>query len=328
MFMDTRKFSLFLIIVIIFLIPFISIADSNQFTDIAIDKSFKQILLCNSDIMLEHGAWALSDDNDRTALVGIGMVITEGLSVDDSSVLIRKGEILARKAILELGGDVGIFVKKGSAFSENKTTLSLFYQVTETQVKGHVKSMPIIGTWWSKDRNKFFVALGEFSIQKNETVNQDYNDNLSSIPGIEGREPYISLLKLNPIFCKNGGVRGFVLENNTKIIMAIASSKMTSSPVKAKKIARLKAIRLLLELKKGIKISSVERIAVKEVLVLSTTGSPYMILSEFISVQKEYVSGFIKTLPVVASWNDCGTVFVTIGNQLLNSQAQEGFLKK
>lgn len=311
--MGTRKFAFFLIIMITLLIPLTGEAENKPFTDIAIEKSFEKIMLSNKDIMLEQGAHVLLDDNDRTALIGIGLVIMDVSGDHDISILTRKGEILARKAILELGGDIEISVKKGSTFSENKTTLSLFYQVTETQVKGHVKSMPIIGTWWSKDRDKFFVALGEINNKKNEVIKQNMNINKSVLPGIEGKEPYVTLLKLNPDFCKTGGVRGFILEDNTKIIMALSTSKIKSSSVTARRIAKLKATRLLLEQKKGIKVSSVERIVDKEALVLSNNGSRHMILSEFMSVQKEHVSGFINTLPVVASWNDSGTVFIVIG---------------
>jgi len=302
------------------MVPLTGEAENKSLTDIAIEKSFEKILLNNIDIMMEQGAHVLSDDNDRTALIGIGMVVPTESDNYDISLLTRKGEILARKAILELGGGTEISVKKGSAHSENKTNLSLFYQVTEIQVKGHVKSIPIIGTWWSTDRSKFFVALGEFNIKKEAAVKQNLNINQSVLPGIEGKEPYITLLKLNPDFCKNGGVRGFVLEDKTKIIMAIASSKIKSSPVKARRIAKLKATRLLLEQKEGIKISSVERLVDKEALVLSDNGSQYMILSDFMSVQKEYVAGFIKTLPVVATWNDAGIIFVSIGNYKNNEK--------
>ena len=38
------------------------------------------------------------------------------------------------------------------------------------------------------------------------------------------------------------------------------------------------------------------------------------------SVQKEEVSGFIKTLPIVASWNYSGTVFVAFGNYKNNEK--------
>ena len=58
-----------------------------------------------------------------------------------------------------------------------------------------------------------------------------------------------------------------------------------------------------------------ERLVDKEALVLSDNESQYMILSEFMSVQKEHVAGFINALPIVASWNDAGIVFVAIGRQ-------------
>ncbi|MBT4290760.1 MAG: hypothetical protein HOJ48_13530 [Desulfobacula sp.] len=314
----SRRVSFFLIIAATFLFPLMGYAENTQVTDIAIEKSFEKILLQNKDIMLEQGAWVLPDDNNKTALIGIGVVVTNGSDDHDISILKRKGEIRARKMILELGGGIEIFVKKGSIHSGEKTSLSSFYQVTETQAEGHVKAIPRIGTWWSKDRNKFFVALGEFNTQKDETVKQVYNTNPSFLPGMEGREPYISLLKLNSDFCKNGGVRGFLLKDHTKIIMAVASSKITSSPVTARKIARLKALRFLLEQKEGTQVLSVERLVDKEALVLSDNGSQYMILSEFMSVHKEHVSGFINALPIVASWNDSGYFFIAVGSQKIS----------
>ena len=39
-----------------------------------------------------------------------------------------------------------------------------------------------------------------------------------------------------------------------------------------------------------------------------------MIILDFMSIQKEQVVGFINALPIVASWNDAGIVFVAIGN--------------
>jgi len=104
--MDIRKFGFFLIIVITLMVPLTGEAENKSLTDIAIEKSFEKILLNNIDIMMEQGAHVLSDDNDRTALIGIGMVVPTESDNYDISLLTRKGEILARKAILELGGKV------------------------------------------------------------------------------------------------------------------------------------------------------------------------------------------------------------------------------
>ena len=65
----------------------------------------------------------------------------------------------------------------------------------------------------------------------------------------------------------------------------------------------------------GIELSSVEYLADGEVLAIKESGVEYEMLSKFISVEEEKVSGIIKALPVVATWEDtrAGLYYVAIG---------------
>ncbi len=257
-------------------------------------------------------------------MIGIGQINLDPQTKIDEPKVKRIAEMKARKEILELAGEVEISVEKGSdKYSDKKMSLTSYWQTTQINVEGHIKLMPIIGTWWSKNRNKLYVALGDFQIKNDDAINLGHDSNQSVFADIKGEEPYISLLKLNPDFSKNGGVRGVMLDDNTRIIMSVASSKITSSSVKARKSARLKAIRFLLAQKEGIKVLSMERLEDKETLVLSTNGSRYELLSEFLSIQKEHISGFINALPVVATWNESGVVKVAIGSDQIADRNTE-----
>ena len=86
--------------------------------------------------------------------------------------------------------------------------------------------------------------------------------------------------------------------------MAVSSASVGSSIVTSRKIARLRALRMLLEERKGISFSSTETIADSEQMILTEEGARTIVLSEFLSVQEEAVSGAIQALPIVAAWQD------------------------
>ena len=83
--------------------------------------------------------------------------------------------------------------------------------------------------------------------------------------------------------------------------MAVSSASLSSSIVNSRKIARLRALRMLLEERNGIAFSSTETIADSEQMILTEEGQRTIVLSEFLSVQEEAVSGAIQALPIVAA---------------------------
>ena len=253
--------------------------------------------------MQEGGARLIEKENGNQALIGIGKVFPEGpegrATPDDR----RKGEMLARAAIVELTGDVEISSARGSG---EKGSLSAFFQVTTTRVQAEIQQLPVIGTWWSADRQTFFVAVGKIITSTDSSPVQLVDDNVSKhaeLPEIEGEEPFVSLLRASPVLMHNGGVRGFVLPDGRKVVMSVASAPINGNLAKAHRIARLKAVRNLLGQQNGIQVSSVEYLADHEQLSVAETGGRYVLLSEFFSVQTEHVAGKIQAMPVVAEWN-------------------------
>ena len=290
--------------------------ETEPFTKIEIEAPFYNILKCDPEFMKEGGARVIESEDGRMALIGIGKVFPEKFHAELMPEIRRKGEIRARTAILELGEDIEISTSRGleekslgARHSAKRISLSSFFQTTETRVEGLIQQMPIIGTWWSKNYGTFYVAVGK--IMTDEIMNKKADRHLKTdnepcnmylLEG--GEEPYLSLLSNSPNLCKNGGVRGFILEDNRKILIAVNSATIQSSLILARKIARLKAIRSLLAHREGIQVSSVESLTDKEYLMLSGGKEQHVMISQFLSIQEEQVSGAIKAMPVVAVWKD------------------------
>ena len=198
---------------------------------------------------------------------------------------------------------------------EERISLSAFFQVTETRVEGKIQQLPVIGTWRLPDRNIFCVAVGEMINAAGHRLNITHTTNLSEkkfggvknhadIVDIEGEEPFISLLRISPVLCQNGGVRGFLLGKSDKVLMAVGSASLQRSLAKTGRVAQLRALRSLLGHRQEIQISSVEYLSDQEQLRLSKHGAQSIFLSQFLSIQKEQISGIVRALPIVATWQD------------------------
>ena len=328
--------------------------ETEPFTKVDIEEAFHGILTSDPEFMKEGGARLIARQDGRMALIGIGKVFPERVNPELMPEIRRKGEIKARTAILELGESVEISTSRESKekmmydrHSTHNISLSYFFQTTETRVVGLIKQMPIIGTWWSGGGGTYYVAVGKTMTDKNmnkepdrqiQTDNEPYNMYL--LEG--GEEPFLSLLKNSPSLCKNGGVRGLILEDNRKILIAVNSAIIQYSLTVARKIeqkeiikisladaektalewarkdARRKAIRSLLGHRNGIQILSLESLVDKEYLLISGEKEQRIMLSRFLSIQEEQVSGFIHALPIVAEWQDAGRqiLFVALGTAL------------
>jgi len=320
--------NIFYMFAISFLLVPIALANEHiLFTKVVIEQPFHDLLSSHHEFMRDGGARLFEAENGSLALIGIGKVFPDNLNAETVTQARRSGEILARTAILELGGDIEITTVRGmketlaSGTHHGKTiSFSSLFQVTETRVEALIQQMPIIGTWWSHNQSTFYVAVGK------NAVAGDHQEEVTEMPSIEkgdddflemeGKEPFVCLLKISPVLRRNGGVRGFLFEDNRKALIAVGSAPLKEGLVKAEKIARLKAIRSLLGLQEGIQLSSVEYLADQESLRLSKATEQLVMISQFLSVQKEQVSGLVKALPIVATWNDSeGQIFyVAIGD--------------
>lgn len=293
-----------------------------QFTDIQISKAYSALLLSNPDFMVLGGAQLVETEDGALALIGIGKVFPEKGNKEPIGQLSRKGEIRARAAILELSGDVEIQTSRGQydTASRQKKALSLssFFQTTATKVEDEIQQLPIIGTWWAKDKEVFNVAVGKM-VQGNEQTIDQYEKEIPpaevDLHNLEGDEPFISLIKLSPLLQQSGGVKAFQLDDSRKVLIAVSSTPIKDSIAAANNIARLKAVRTLLGVNEGITMSSAEYLSDMEHIQITSDREQHVLLSEFLSVQKEHLSGEIKALPIVAKWEDSEglSLYVAIG---------------
>ncbi len=297
--------------------------EKKDFPEVNIEPAFQECLYSRPDFMQEGGARVLEIKGPGQAIIGIGKAFPDPSDLHNTPKLARICEIQAKAAIFELGRGIDVSTVRGA---KEDAAFSSFFQATETSLKGKIEQLSIIGTWWSKNHAIFYAAVGKIITGPNcknsdcknlQPVSMGTNNSLR-MRNMKGEEPFLSILCASPVFCKTGGVRGFMLEDNRKVLLAVGSALIKDSYHKAEKIARLKALRSLLGLKKGVQISSVEYLADQEYLSLSEKGEKYLLLSQFFSVKEEKVKGIVKALPVVVTWEDekGDTLFVAIGSTL------------
>ena len=312
-----------ILLILLALSPPAPAQEKEDFPEVNIEPAFQEFFYSQPDFMQEGGARVLEIKGLSQAIIGIGKAFPDPSDLHNTPMLTRICEIQAKAAILELGHGIDVSTARGA---KEDATFSSFFQATETSLKGKIEQLPIIGTWWSKNHAIFYAAVGKIITDPNcknlngrsfQPVSTGTNNSLR-MRNMEGKEPFLSIICASPVFCKTGGVRGFMLEDNRKVLLAVGSALIKDSYFNAKKIARFKALRSLLGLKKGVQISSVEYLADQEYLSLSEKGEKYLLLSQFFSVKKEKVKGIVKALPVVATWeNENGdALFVAIGGTL------------
>lgn len=325
------------IFIFLLLLPISTTAQANDaslpFRSIAIEAQFYDVLIQRQGFMKEGGAKIFAMNDGSKVLIGIGKAFPEDSESETVQQARRKAEIRARATILSLGGDIEIATYKGlktetypASEAGKMISLSSFFQVTETQVAGEIQQLPVVGTWSSPDSSTFYVAVGKISVatasryvgrlkRSGADIKPGGVHNITGGPAMQGSEPFVSLVQASPLLRQNGGVRGFILDGDRKVLIAVASAPINGSYAKARRVAQLKAIRSLLGHREGIKLSAVEYLEDQEHLQITANSEEWILLSQFLSVRKEQVSGIIKSLPVVASWNssDGRIIYVAIG---------------
>ena len=313
------------IFIFLLLLPISTTAQANDtslpFRSIVIEAQFYDVLIQHPEFMQEGGAKVFSLNDGSCLLLGIAKTFPDGRSPETILRAKREGEILARAEILSFSGDIQIStsrVAKTGSLQTEKTNgtilLSSFLQITETRVEGIIWQLPIVGTWWSEDNKTLYVAVGKIVDWEGQ------QKRLSSAPSStktweNSRDFFISLVHASPVLLSHGGVRGFQLGDGRKALVAVGSTQLKGSISNARRIAKIKAMRSVLGHTEGIELSSVECLVDGEVLAIKESGVEYEMLSKFISVEEEKVSGIIKALPVVATWEDtrAGLYYVAIG---------------
>ena len=296
-----------------------------NFRDVIIEPAFQDTLYNNPDFMERGGVQIFNGEDNQWALISIAKLTPQKDQLENISEITRIGEIKARTNVLKFFDGLTISnsrenysFKKENGISNETTSLKSFFQATKVEAKGQINQLPVIGTWWAKDRNIFYVAVG--TSKSKSSMIEEIDDNTpvvlddQNFPEMRGDPFFIALIQTSPVLIKNGGIRCFEINDGRKALVSVASAKITGSRVDAKKIARFKAIRALIGQKNGVDISSIETLTDQEVLLISNKKTKRVLLSEFFSIQEEQVEGFIQALPVVAEWEDKNSnIFISLG---------------
>ncbi len=139
-------------------------SEQSAFEDVAIRPPFRNALLSDPAFMRQGGARVILCAGDVRLLLGVAKLLAQpGESTDK---LTRKGEIRARAALLEFSNGAEISRHRGQKESTdrlqgNKATLSIssFFDIVQSKVKGKIRQLPVVGTWWSRDFKFFYVAV-------------------------------------------------------------------------------------------------------------------------------------------------------------------------
>lgn len=303
---------LYLIVIIFLLLEPCRAQDVTNFREVEIEAPFHNLLLNHPEFMEEGGAQVFICDDDTKFLIGISKVVPEDSGEKAMQQARRIGEIHARTAILEHKEGVEISTyRRLEECAGNKIALSSFFQVTEARVEGIVNNLPVIGSWNSRNQNVIYIAVGK-------VMNADfYQANIAENVSLEKDNDtlILSLLRMSPVLCKNGGARGFLVSKHRKVLLSVGSSELRGLFTSAQRVAQLKAYRSLLGHQQGIHITSVEYLSDYEELRLTDNGEQRVLLSQFLSIQEEKIAGLIKALPIIATWKspEGRILYVAIG---------------
>jgi len=283
-----------------------------------IEEPYMDVLEREPEFMQEGGAEAFELRDGRTLVVGIGKGFYESTGGADELMAKRTAEINARAALLEKLKGIEVKTERGTIETRD---ISGFFQSNETTVEGVVKGMPIVGSWWSDDLGVIYVAVG-IVLNRNGNVDtttsvQEY-EIAERIRNLEGREPFVTLVRFSGEIALSGGIRAFEFPDGRRILLSVGMASLSGGVSKARRIAQLKAMRALLGWQKGIRVSKIERLVEGEVVLFREGNTETSFLSEMLSVSSERVKGMVRTFPVVATWEDREgrILFLAIGKEV------------
>jgi len=165
-------------------LPFAALiaADEPEFTDLLINKPFKQYLLSNTLLMEVTGVKIIREKNRGTVLLSVASTV---LKDDSAKERLRAEKVCRTKALAALVAEkngvqvchVETLNEKTQVVIDEKgevgTSVSELLQVTKTKVEGITKDIPVIGRWRSNDGNVFYLAIGGHLDENGELVRMD-----------------------------------------------------------------------------------------------------------------------------------------------------------
>lgn len=304
---------------LLFLLSCPALAQSpHDVQDFTADDPFAAPLLA-SPILLHQNHGSLEQLPDgRAVLVGAAGVVPEDRTTLGLHEARRRAEILARVAVLE--ALEGITLASMRDYQELAYTdhqgrtvhLERFVQSTRAELEGRISQLPVVGTWWTRDRTRLHVAVG--ALFESRVVPRFVSEQAGCVmEHPEGRPLFLNLVRTSAMLCTVGGVRGFVFPSGRKALVMVGAAPIQNDPAAARRIARVNAQRAMLAEERGIAVSSVSTLTDVEEIRLNGAGEDRVLISDFLELRQERVAGLLQTLPVVAEWRNEGMYYVVLG---------------
>lgn len=166
-----KKFLFYGILVIFTLMALPLSAAVSDFSDVEIDDEFLPFLTAKKRFMTSSGVkeFTVPGRKDRI-IVCIVSVASKGNSARAIANMTKVCRIKAQVELLKTQGvEMSAFTQvadKVVSIDDGKQkkvkSISTYLSVAEEKVNGIVRAMPVIGTWYSKDKTEFYLAIGKF----------------------------------------------------------------------------------------------------------------------------------------------------------------------
>ena len=141
----------------------------SDFSDVEIDDEFLPFLTAKKRFMNSPGVKEFSIPGQKgRIIVCVVSVASKGNSARAIANMTKVCRIKAQVELLKTQGiemsaftrvaDKVVSVDDGK--KEKVTSISSYLSVAEERVNGIVRAMPVIGTWYSKDKTEFYLAVG------------------------------------------------------------------------------------------------------------------------------------------------------------------------
>lgn len=141
-------------------------ASGPKFIEVKIDAPYKTFLLSEPALMEFSGAKLIKAKDGKRYILGTATTSMAGKTLDIATRILR---VKADRSVLELTNGVQIAVEE---ILDTKTIVTLvdgkesaamieeYKSLITSQVRGKVRSLPVVGSWYSSDKKRFYLAVG------------------------------------------------------------------------------------------------------------------------------------------------------------------------
>jgi len=146
------------------------ITKSTGAREIKISPHFVKLILANPILMYTGGCRIIVTPNKRKLIVSVAVTDVRGNSSAEQLRRLKVCKIKAHAAIVKNKGIYVTYLNKSKDGSITKTKngkeegqfTETYIEITTEYSQGYLRSLPVIGQWYSEDKKLFFLAVGGF----------------------------------------------------------------------------------------------------------------------------------------------------------------------